>query len=258
MDKLNPRLFRFTGTFANPNALGFVVIFSFLTIQSYRVRHGLTRAYLDWVLLIATLSVVITSSRTSIVAFPLIHIANFLIMRRHFRLRLFASAAKGLLVIGMLLGLFIFVGVTFSTTFRYVAELFTVSSLLEIRSIGLRLSHYESMYSMIAENPLLGVGPQKAILRVGDNDYLFTLTQWGLLGALMKYGLYALLFARFIAFLRHYYDFVVNIATVSIVALFLFGTTVESFMNYKYLTVVLVLIGSAWAATNSRQRALQP
>jgi hypothetical protein len=128
-------------------------------------------------------------------------------------------------------------------------------NILEIRAIQLRLDHFEKMFNIINEYPLLSIGAKKSLIDVGDNDYIFTIFQWGIFGAIVKYSMFMYLFfkvKRTLKFTSSESEWFVYGTLTSIFILFIAGLTGESFYNYKYLTIILINAGYCLSMYSNR------
>jgi hypothetical protein len=110
------------------------------------------------------------------------------------------------------------------------------------------------MFRLIQENFLLGIGANKELIRVGDNDYLFTLTQYGLIGFILKYGVYLFLYYKLHILTKRRYLFrylwLIQGTKLSILLLFIAAFTLESFYNYYILTIILINAGFCISLVN--------
>lgn len=244
MEKVSSHLLRFTGTYANPNTLALVVNVLFFYVFYYFYYKNNKISMLSLIFITHMIIVFLTSSRTAlIICIFLYGIIFFSNKKTYFNIYTYILGITFTLVIFIFLNDILF----YLANFKYIYELITTSNILEIRSIQLRLEHYESMFALIKENSLLGIGANKDLLRVGDNDYLFTLTQYGIIGFFLKYGLYIYLYFRLNKLSKLNYlseeFWIIQGTKISIVLVFFAGITLESFYNYSILSIILINAG---------------
>ncbi len=248
MDKVSIHTFRVVGTYANPNALGVVVSMIGFHLFFYHFRkEGLRYKGLKLAGLLGLqfMLVSLSSSRTTLVATAAVYFFMFTLF-----LPVEKKLAKTFVRIGAL-GLLILLAnwgtvSDFFMKFRYVIELFT-KNITQINSVQLRLDYYQGLLAQIRLHPLLSIGANKELFHVGDNDYLFTVVQWGLLGAFIKYLAYVMLTVKLTWIYgqnrRNPQNWILLGTIAAIIILFISGLTMESFYDYKYLSIILIVAG---------------
>ncbi|ACM92955.1 O-Antigen Polymerase family [Nautilia profundicola AmH] len=244
MHKVSTGLLRVTGTYANPNTLGIVMNILFFYIFLYFLNKKKFKINLLYsIFFIHLIIVFLSSSRTSLLIALMVYIYIFFSNKKI--LFNYRSFILGIIVFLIIL-LYNQEIVNIIVNFKYIYELFKLEDLSHIRSIQLRLDYYQMMFEMIKENPFFGVGAAKNILRVGDNDYLFTLAQYGIIGFVIKYGGYIYLYyklKKLLNFTNREYIWLIEGTMISIIILFIAGLTIDSFYNYSFLTIILINAG---------------
>ncbi len=248
MHKVKPWQGRIVGTLANSNEYGYVLNM-LMVILFYHVFRNSKGRYLQKgiVLLLHGLLIVFSSSRTGLVVWALFS-------GWHSYKMLKESGTTMRIVVASAFVFFVICVVVFwqqilklLEAFWYVYQMIDTlmknQNFWEIRQVKSRLVNYEILYNLIAANPFTGNGPQKDVIRIGDNDYLFTWAQWGLLGMVLKYTF----FIKLALVLRKVQSPEVHpmaqAMAFSILALFIGALTVESFNNLKYIPMILLLSG---------------
>lgn len=251
MEKVT-RLGRIVGTMGNPNEYGFLLNM-LLMILFYQYFQGKDKriGQKTLFLLVHGLIIVFSSSRTAILVWGLFACYNGwdILKRSGLKTRILLSA----LAICAVIVVFVYIEkvLEFLQLFRYVFQavktLLSGQSFWEIAQVKSRLVNYENMYEMILQNPILGNGPQKEEIRIGDNDYLFCWTQWGILGMILKYWFFGRLL---LVTARIKVSEIRPIALgllFTLISVFISGLTGESFNNLKYIPMILVLLGFCMA-----------
>lgn len=234
---------RVVGTYADPNAFGFMLNLCFFYIFLYfKEKKNVFKIILA---LAHFLVIIVSSSRTSLLTLFIVY----------FLLVFISGVNKTKIVIGLSFfvgatGLLIFLNfdrlLFLLNNFVYIKN-FVIDlqkgGVLNIRTIALRLNYYKILLDPIKNNLILGIGPLKELFSVGDNDYLFTVLRWGVLGACIKYSFYIIQAHYLFKFYRKEKDWFVGGTLVAILMLFIYGLTVESFYHFFFIPVTLVNCG---------------
>lgn len=182
-DKTRPfgNLLRASGSLGNPNAFGWVVVQATAIIFALGGKHRHL-----WVLL-GTILVVSSGSRTLLVLFPFV----IVLARIGSQQKGLGSYFKGFLLSALgLVALLTFV-IAFAQYLPYLSQLRNVllsGSLASVNSFAARLDMWHSAYQLFTAQGIggwfFGLGSREAI-RTVDNDFLFVLVRLGGIGFLL-------------------------------------------------------------------------
>ncbi|MCA0935177.1 O-antigen ligase family protein [Vibrio alginolyticus] len=241
-DKISDGLGRVVGLSANPNTLAICLsLVMFYFISSALCKKANLRVVL--LILINLFLVFLTTSRLVLLVLVMIY-GVILIFKLSWRIRLLVS------FLGFILSYEIY-NVIMSNP--YYNELFVNLSTLDfykIPSVYNRIEHYKLILSQVYDSPLLAYGPNKSLLSVGDNIYLFIYFQWGMIGLILQ-ALPVLAVLLFCFFQRGEIKVRVVLSTLLIV---FSGVAYETFYNLLYMPIYLFYLSEL----ASSQRKLEP
>jgi len=259
--KVKPWQGRIVGTLGNPNEYGYVLNMLMMLFYFYlfRGRPGQLLGK-SLFLLVHGFLIVFSSSRTGLVVWACFSgWESYLLLRKSGALlRIVALSAVGLLA---LLGFIFWEQIlkllqAFWYVYQTLDTLMKNQSFWEIKQVKSRLVNYQLLYDMIRQSPLIGIGPQKDLIRIGDNDYLFCWAQWGILGMVLKYCLFIQIARMLRAVRSPEVQPMAEALFFAVLALFIGGLTVESFNNLKYVPMILLLAGFALSKDHQWRQAL--
>jgi hypothetical protein len=231
--------FRNTGSFSNPNALGYYSIVASVVIIAYEKKsYFITRMVYAFIPLIIIL---LSGSRTSLAIY--LGIIPF----AFFRSGLFNRKTLG--YISLFVCFFVLIAYNIYTKYldehAYMAEIaFAIESgqLSKIGSFAMRLSLWDNILnSLDGLDYVFGKGPGKGIgLRFIDNEYLALLSKYGLIGLLTSVFIYSYLLFYINSRTCSDYTKVFNLITASLI---IFGITGESFTSWYYVLPLYFMAG---------------
>lgn len=246
-------LLRNTGTLANPNTLGMVLILAVLMFLASGVRRGRGPF-----VLVTLLLVVFTGSRTMLVILPAALVFHLVVLRLLEReQRGLSTLAIGLLGLALLGGALLAVWL-FRDFFPYQAQLLQVlvtGDLSSVNSMALRFAHWDASWTRFLNEPeplkwWFGLGSRPEF-RVADNDWFYTFWRTGAIGLLVQVGVYL------VTLLQLNRTPSVNLRTL-VISVFLVLASVswqfETFGSWLYPMLFFYLLGLAfgfWRPTTS-------
>ncbi|WP_254565186.1 hypothetical protein [Oscillatoria sp. HE19RPO] len=232
-------IFRVTGSLGNPNNMAWVVSNSAMIVSF--LGHKNKKLY--WLfLMIAFIVVVMSSSRTIILLFPLMIISSiFLASKSNYK------NLRALIIIGLFISISIFlIFVLGSQYFPYLSQLKLVvksGNLMSINSFSLRVIHWENVYQEFSSAGLLreffGLGSRQ-IVRTVDNDFLYILYRVGWVGLSIH------LFISLYSFIIFQKSKVKNIAAIGRHYLFfalVFGLVAETLASWYQPLLLFFILG---------------
>lgn len=172
-------LVRITGSLSNPNAFGWVVAQASMVIVLLSTRP---RRYS--VLFVAALLILVSGSRSTLVAYPLM-IAVAFVLKTTGGIKAIAAPIGYSLGIGVALAAAV---AAFGEYFPYHSQLRSVietGSLMSVHSLAARVQHWERAYAAFQAAGdmawLIGLGSREST-RVLDNDFLYVFFRLGAFG----------------------------------------------------------------------------
>ncbi len=182
-------IFRITGTLANPNTFGMVIIISCIIA----VNFGKNIIFNFILIVFSLLLIVASGSRSMLIVFPFAVIFNYFIVVFNGKLKL------KLLLRASVFGSFIFFIIyyiisSFEDVFKYQAQIFDLIKSPDIgtvNSVFLRFENWHLQWSLFVENSfflkwLFGLG-SRDIFRVADNDVFYGFWHYGFFGLLITF-----------------------------------------------------------------------
>lgn len=233
-------IFRVTGSLGNPNNMAWVVSNSAMIVSFL----GYKNQKLYWlILMIASILVVMSSSRTMILLFPIMIISSIFLSSsktNYTNLRL-------LIIIGLFISTSIFlIFVLGSQYFPYLSQLKLVlesGNLMSINSFSLRVIHWENVYQEFSSSGLLreffGLGSRE-IVKAVDNDFLYVLYRVGWV------GLFIHLFISLYSFLIFQKSKFKNIAAIGrhyLLFALVFGLVAETLASWYQPLLLFFILG---------------
>lgn len=172
-------LLRITGSLGNPNAFGWVVAQASMVIVLLSNRP---RRY--FVLSLATLLILISGSRSTLIVYPLM-IALAFLLRTTGRMKAFLAPIGYALSIAVALVAFL---AAFGEHFPYHSQLRSVietGSLMSVHSFAARVENWQRVYAQFqaAGHTAWWIGlSSREVTRVLDNDFLYVFFRFGAVG----------------------------------------------------------------------------
>jgi hypothetical protein len=178
-------LVRITGSLANPNMFGWVVA------QASVIIVLLGRRAWPW-LLLSSFLIVVSGSRTLLLAFPFMPILAYIWRRGGGLTEYLRGAATAVAALAGVIGFVFF----FGDIFPYLGQIRSAAfsgSLQSINSFASRIMMWESAYTAFSGGGpmswLFGLGSRSST-RVLDNDYFYVLFRLGIIGFLLHGGMF--------------------------------------------------------------------
>jgi hypothetical protein len=247
---------RLPGTLYNPNTLGLVILNFYASIVILSPRILYKRILLT---LLCAVLILLSGSRTAVLIF--IFFAPFIFFVSDANRNLLFLIKQSLVAIAFFIGTLFYVLYlfhdNFNETFRYVARLrsLDLSSLTALAiSIGDESGRYDNWvekWRYFWEAPglwkwFLGLGPIDRI-KLGDNDFFFSIWNWGIVGSLGGYLLYI-----FTILLSSVKGTKFRLLLVVIfLQLVVFGLMAETFFSWFHAIVFWVIAGVSLGAKRS-------
>jgi len=238
-------LYRNTGSFTNPNMLGFFMILMAIVVgvsEEKKVKKNI-------VFLVVFVIIFLTGSRTSLMVYMII-IPFSLIDDRHF----FKNLSKVLFVLAGLSVMFYWVVEFYGEENKYMYELLSILYSGDINSVATfsyRLELWQNIISKINDsNFFWGMGPGKGIgLKYVDNEYIALFSKYGIFGFLFNFSIYIILMRYVnkdnVNFCKKDKDiyFFARFMNIYFFVMLIFGITAETFTSWLYVLLFFAFLG---------------
>jgi hypothetical protein len=248
---------RIVGTMGNPNYWGFFLGLGFI-LSSYMCLKK--RFIFLAPALLLFVSIVMTGSRTSLLAAIATMLVGALLTTVHSNKRFALKALVPLLIACLLLGTLYFSYSYFTADYYEAKDRFSTSNL---NTFELRIQWWIKILNEMSLQPytfMLGQGPNKLeSVRYGDNIYILYLRDFGLIGL----GLYLLLLAKIIRTLFYrtaqlasspYLGYLAAITFLCFVQLAIFDLAADGWFNVRMAEVLLFGYGLTLGLTHKHHK----
>lgn len=232
---------RITGTFANPNTFAWFILQLLIVIYLLEKRNI---RKITWIFL-GLLLLLLSGSRSFFLLLPLVIIViHFLSTKKNIYFWIFKIPMYVLFIILSVIGIYRFLE-RFGEIFPYLGQLikfFESGNLREINSFDTRISMWKNGIDKLDSgiNWIFGLGP--ASVKVIDNDYLYALTNYGVLGLFI---ILLMIIIIFVYFSRISSDFLRVIGQQYIILTLIIGLQFETFSGWNYPLLLMFYTGLA-------------
>jgi len=235
------RIFRITGSIYNPNMFALLLTQAALLVLLFGER---SRRYI-WIIL-AFMLIIGSGSRSVLLLFPIAILCALLFSNQKISpkriIKLSFAALIGLSVI-------FYIVYIFSDTFQYLGQLlvlFDAVDITAIRTISLRLEMWEIRWAAFHADEsiykwLIGLG-SRDIFRVSDNDYLYVIWHFGIIGFIMHTMLY---FVLFFQSFKSYSKELKSLCITCLLLLVILGFLSETLVGWLQPLTTIYFIGIA-------------
>lgn len=191
-------ILRITGTLGNPNFFAWIITQLILIILL--LEKNIKRKFVS--IPIALILLILSGSRSIILLTPLMLFSVVIFLARKNRNFFFVKLPVFVLALVLLFAILLWFINIFGEHFPYLnsfLRVIDVGSLAADNSFYLRLGLWESILNQIGEGIILtwifGLGPN--IINVADNDYLYIVANYGLIGLALNTFIYILIYYNF-------------------------------------------------------------
>ncbi len=226
------RSWRGIGTFSNPNRLGFFTIVIYFGLLC--LRHNTFFAKI-LITLAAFGLLMVSSSRTSLLCWGVL-LLLYIVLNEKSLLKSFVKIAMMIAGAAILIAFMKpYLEIRFKYLYDFLNHFHTPLHFLGISSVRGRVDNWQGAYTFFTSGLemrwFIGHGPGKgSYFKILDNDYLYVIVKYGLLGALVFYGFWRSVALNIIRSKNH--NSMKTFLMFYLLALGFFGLTSESFSSW--------------------------
>lgn len=241
-------LIRIVGTLGNPNIFAWVVIISTITI--YLMEKNKLSVIL-WVGFGAML-IILSGSRTSFALFPAVLFVCTLLKTKKTKSFYFFKVPMYLLTLFLTFRIMVWLITKYQQTLPYLSQLLQVletGELTSVSSFNTRTLIWSNAWNvLVSENRDLayffGLGPNFSDSTFIDNDFLYSILNYGFVGLLLNLSIY---FVAFIIFSRLKNRNMKALGQTYVVFSLLIGIQAETISGWNYPILIMFYLGFAIA-----------
>jgi len=226
-EKVSGGLGRVTGLSGNPNTLAIclsLIYFYFVSLYVQKRNHVM----ISMIAAVHLMMLVATTSRGVTLIVLLLYI--FIVLFYYPLIYKSIVIMVGFSVSGMVLYY-----ISNNPYFNQLIQHALSGDIYAIPSVYKRIEHFQYLIEIMKENYFFSMGANKSLANVGDNVYIFWLSQWGVVG-LICHSLFVIWLISLHFIHRNIYSFTLLLGTMLLVFA---GVVYDTFYNMIYMPILL-------------------
>ncbi|WP_138858879.1 O-antigen ligase family protein [Exiguobacterium mexicanum] len=241
-------LIRIVGTLGNPNIFAWVVIISTVTI------FLMEKSKLSIVLWVAfgAILIILSGSRTSFALFPAVLFVCTFLKTKKTKSFYFFKVPMYLFALFLTFQLMVWLITKYQQTFPYLSQLLQIletGELTSVSSFNMRTLIWSNAWNvMVNENRnlayLFGLGPNFSASTFIDNDFLYSILNYGFIGLLLNLSIYITVFIIFSKLKNRNMKV---LGQTYVIFSILIGIQAETISGWNYPILIMFYLGLAIA-----------